>query len=73
MKNAKLLARLFSVSTIGLTLFFCVVIGYLIGNYLDIKFKTSPYLMLIFTVMGMIAGFREVFILVKKQIEKNDA
>lgn len=72
-KNAKLLGNLFSLSTIGVILVSCVGIGYFIGNYLDNKFKTFPYLMLILTVMGMVAGFREVFILIKKQIEKNDA
>jgi ATP synthase protein I len=71
-KNIKLLRRLFPLSTIGLILASCVGIGYFIGNYLDNKFKTFPYLMLILTLLGIVAGFREVFILIKKQME-NDA
>ena len=71
-KNIKLLRRLFPLSTIGLILTSCVGIGYFIGNYLDNKFKTFPYLMLILTLLGIVAGFREVFILIKKQME-NDA
>lgn len=69
MKNIKIIKSLFSVSTVGIILVCCVAMGYFIGNYLDSKFNTSPYLMLIFSIMGIIAGFREVFILLKKEIK----
>lgn len=37
------------------------IIGYLIGNYLDRRLGTSPYLMILFIVLGFIAGGKEVY------------
>lgn len=42
------------------------ILGWLIGNWLDKKLNTEPYLMYIFVVLGLAAGFREVFRLIKK-------
>ena len=42
------------------------VLGWFIGNWLDGKLKTGPYLMFLFLVLGFVAGFREVFRIIKK-------
>lgn len=47
-------------STIGVTLVVCITIGYLFGSWLDTKFGTSPWLMLLFTLIGIAAGFMEM-------------
>ncbi|MCL6628622.1 MAG: AtpZ/AtpI family protein [Armatimonadetes bacterium] len=47
-------------STIGIVLVVCTAIGYLFGSWLDTKFGTSPWLMLVFTLMGIAAGFVEM-------------
>lgn len=47
-------------STIGIVLVACITIGYLFGSWLDTKFGTSPWLMLVFTLMGIAAGFMEM-------------
>lgn len=54
-------------STIGLALAFSVVIGALFGFYLDKWVFGKPKLFFfIFLVMGVIAGFRNVYILSKR-------
>lgn len=47
-------------STIGIVLVVCTAIGYLFGSWLDTKFGTSPWLMLVFTLMGIAAGLVEM-------------
>jgi len=51
------------------------IIGYFIGNFLDQKLHTEPYLMILFIVFGFIASGKEVYNLVKramKDMEKED-
>ena len=40
-------------STLGLTLVFATMIGLAIGIYLDKKFNTSPWLTIIFLLIGI--------------------
>lgn len=42
------------------------IIGWFIGSWLDKWWNTSPYLMYVFMVLGFVAGFREVFRIVKR-------
>lgn len=45
------------------------VIGFFMGDFLDDRLGTRPYLMIVFVVLGFIAGAREVYKLVKKAYE----
>lgn len=56
-------------STVGIVLVVCTVIGYVFGSWLDRVFGTEPWLMLLFTLMGIAAGFIEMFRIVA-QISK---
>lgn len=42
------------------------VLGWLIGKWLDEKLNSSPYLMYGLIVLGFIAGFREMYRLLKR-------
>lgn len=42
------------------------IIGWFIGSWLDGFFGTEPYLMYILLVLGFIAGFREMYRIVKR-------
>ena len=42
-----------------------VVIGWAIGYYLDRYFRSGPWLTLIFLILGVVAGFRSLFSLMK--------
>ncbi|MEN6372195.1 MAG: AtpZ/AtpI family protein [Armatimonadota bacterium] len=59
-KDYKWMRKAALASSIGFVLVFSIVIGWGIGSWLDKLFGTSPWLMLIFTFMGIIAGFIEV-------------
>jgi ATP synthase protein I len=48
-------------SGIGFVLVLSIVIGFLIGYGLDRLLGTSPWLMIVFTLLGVTAGFIELF------------
>jgi ATP synthase protein I len=52
-------------SAIGLEMGFSVAIGVAIGYFLDRYFNTKPWLTLVFLILGVIAGFRSLFSLMK--------
>lgn len=45
---------------IGASLVAAIFVGWLIGQWLDRVFHTSPWLMLVFTLFGVAAGFIEL-------------
>ncbi len=53
-------------STVGLTIVFATVIGLFIGLKLDDWLGTSPWLAGLFLLLGIFAGFRNLFIYVNK-------
>ena len=56
-------------TAIPLVLAIAPVIGFFMGDYLYGWLGTGPYLMIVFVVLGFIAGAREVYKLVKKAYE----
>ncbi len=62
-KYIKLLAM---VSTMGISMALAIVIAIAIGYYLDKWFQTSPVFFLIFMVLGIIAGFRNIYVIMKR-------
>ncbi|MEE9542663.1 MAG: AtpZ/AtpI family protein [Thermodesulfobacteriota bacterium] len=55
-----------NIASIGINLVASIVIGFFIGLYLDKYFSTSPWLMLIFLIFGIAAGFKNLFAQAKK-------
>ncbi|MDX2094165.1 MAG: AtpZ/AtpI family protein [Kofleriaceae bacterium] len=49
-----------SASSVGLEMGLSVIIGLLIGYGLDRELGTTPWMMLLFLVFGLVAGFRGV-------------
>lgn len=49
-----------SASSVGLELGLSVVLALLFGMWLDRKLDTQPWMMLLFLVFGLVAGFRGV-------------
>ena len=66
----KFLKELFSggykASSIGMTLVFCILIGGFVGYLLDNYFGTGYLFKIIGLILGIIAGFRNVYTLGKK-------
>lgn len=61
-----------SVSSVGLELGLAVVIGWGIGHWLDGKFGTDPFLMILFLLLGLAAGFKGV-LRVARQAKRQEA
>lgn len=60
-KDRKLLRMLGVLSTVGITLVVSTVIGYFVGHYLDGRFNTTPWLTLVFLLLGIAAGFKNLY------------
>ena len=67
------LIRIFArAGTVGLHMVASTFVGYLIGSYLDKWLGTPPWFTIIFLLLGIAAGFRELARLAKKASEEND-
>lgn len=53
-------------STIGLSVALAIFIGLALGVYLDGRFGTSPWLTIIFLLLGIAAGYRNIGLAIKK-------
>lgn len=65
-KDPKRMRQLGAYITIPFILAVSPVLGWLIGSWLDGQLNTKPYLMYLFILLGFIAGFREVYRLIKR-------
>lgn len=72
MKFNKKMRSILNASTIGFSFITAIGIGSLMGYYLDKNFNTKPYLTLIFMVLGIVAGFRNMLYFVKKSMTDSD-
>ena len=59
--------QLMQASTIGINLVLSTFVGLAIGYGLDSLFNTSPWLTIIFLILGIIAGFRELLRIANRQ------
>jgi len=59
--------QLLQASTVGINLVLSTFVGLAIGYGLDSLFHSSPWLTIIFLILGIIAGFRELLRMAKKQ------
>lgn len=53
-------------SSIGLSVALSIFIGLAIGLYIDKRYNTSPWFMLIFLCLGIVAGYRNIGLAIKK-------
>ena len=57
---------LYELASIGITLVAATFIGLLIGIYIDDYFGTKPWFTLLFLILGIVAGFKNVYYMIKK-------
>ena len=60
------------VGSFGFTTAGAIAGGYFLGNFLDKKLNTAPWLMLTFILLGIAGSFIEFFKLIKKLSREND-
>jgi ATP synthase protein I len=53
-------------SSLGISVALAIFIGLGVGVWLDRKFDTSPWLTLIFLAFGIVAGFRNIALVIKR-------
>jgi len=62
-------------SSVGISMVAATFIGLAMGYYLDKWLGTAPWLTLIFLLIGIVSGFRNIFILTQRELrrqERND-
>lgn len=64
--NKSLLKKAVWLSSLGTSLVIATFAGLYIGIYLDKLFSTKPWLTIIFLIIGIAAGFRNIYVLIKK-------
>lgn len=57
------LENLALISQLGITMIVPIIGCFLLGNYLDTKFSTGNIFLLIFTILGVLAAFRNLFMI----------
>jgi len=70
-EEKSLLKQLFTVGAVGIQFALSIFVGFGIGYYLDKFLKTFPWFTIVFLILGIIAAFRELFMLAEKQ-NRND-
>ena len=65
-ETKRLFRELAYYSSLGLSIALAIFIGLAVGIYLDRRFGTTPWCTLIFLVLGIIAGFRNIAIVIRK-------
>ena len=61
-----LIRQLGKISIIGIEMVVSTFVGLAIGVFLDRKFETAPVFTIVFLIVGIIAGYRNVFREIKK-------
>lgn len=67
-----LLLTLGTLSTIGISVVVAIAIGVYIGLKLDQWLGTAPWFFFIFLFFGIVAGFRNIYIMAGKEIRRDD-
>ena len=67
-----LLLTLGTLSTVGLSVVIAIAIGVYVGLQLDKWLGTAPWFFFIFLFFGIVAGFRNIYIMANKEIKRDD-
>lgn len=65
--NREILKALSLLAQLGLTMASCIIVGILIGKFLDHVLNTSPWLLVVFAFLGAIAAFKTLYDIVIKE------
>jgi len=57
-------------SGLGISMVAASLIGLAMGYYLDRRLGTAPWMTLLFLFFGIAAGFRNLFILTRRELER---
>ncbi|MGA1861817.1 AtpZ/AtpI family protein [Deferribacter thermophilus] len=66
MKLNKKMRSFLNASSIGISVVAAILIGTAMGLYLDKVFNTKPYLTIVFMILGIVAGFKNILYFIKR-------
>ena len=67
-----LLLTLGTLSTIGISVVIAIAIGVYVGLQLDKWLGTAPWFFFIFLFFGIVAGFRNIYLMAGKEIRRDE-
>lgn len=67
-----LFRNLAMVSSMGISVVLAIGIGVWFGLQVDLWLNTKPYFFWVFTLLGIAAGFKNVYIITRREIGKLD-
>ncbi len=65
-ETKKQFRELWYYSSLSFSIAIAILIGLAIGLWLDTRYDTSPWFTLIFLGLGIIAGFRNIYLAIEK-------
>jgi len=68
----QLIKTLGFLSSVGISMVASTFIGLAMGYYLDKWLDTAPWLTLVFLLLGIISGFRNIFILTSRELKRQE-
>ncbi|MDY6842749.1 MAG: AtpZ/AtpI family protein [Thermodesulfobacteriota bacterium] len=71
-ETKKLLKQAAALSSIGMAMVLAIFIGLAVGVFLDNKFSTKPVFTLVFLIFGIIAGYRNILVMIKRYSSDQD-
>jgi ATP synthase protein I len=71
-ENKQLFKTLSFLSSVGISMVAATFIGLAMGHYLDLWLETTPWLTLIFLLLGIVSGFRNIFILTRRELRRQE-
>ena len=65
-KDYRYIRQVGLLTTIPVMLLSGPLIGFLVGNYIDKRFGTAPWFMILFVCLGFVASIRQTIAIIKK-------
>lgn len=59
-----------AISSMGISVVLAIAIGVWFGMYLDSQFNTAPWFFWLFLAIGIAAGFKNVYVITRREIKK---
>lgn len=72
-ENKKLLKNLSAVSSIGISMVLAIAICFYLGLKLDEWLGTKPWFIIIFLFIGIIAAYRNMFVIARRVLRNSDS
>lgn len=71
-EKKNLLKSLGVLSSIGISVVLAIGISVMFGIWLDSKFGTKHWFFFIFLIIGIVAGYRNIFVIISRELKKSD-